>query len=568
MGVICRGAGPYRLAILAFAAVNLAIALAVGDYQTLHGDEWTYVRRIVQDGLIGGILHPPNAKYALPVPLTVYWAFLNFFGLGSYLPFRLLTVALLATNGLLLFELARRHAGAVVACTLACLTVLLGSAGVVVAISLRSPSLMALAAGLGALLALERRTRRGDVAALALLCLSVACHPLGLAFIAGAAIVLAGRRWRSAWREAWIVVPPAALAFALVQLTSPPPGVQASLSDRVHNAVHFLPDTFVATVAGASGLFEPVWERSQDFHTPLAAVVAALLLLAVALAFALRSDRRLAILAAATVALALFAGPLLAPGAQRAPAVERYVYPNTVALLLVLAVSLGGLTGGRRLRTPALAAGAAAFAFAVSANGLALKRASVELSANADYVRAELAAFDLADGGLRERSLYPDSYRQVLGRHRLYLSPGLYRKVKADFGSPAWSPGELRARPEAVQADADRTLALIIGLRPVAGGGPARLETPSAPRPCRRRAAGASRPGLARVPERVPLLVDAPSASVELWLGRFAPPSYPLGRIAPGRPVILRIPATAGGASWRLGWRPASAPLRVCAGAG
>ena len=66
-----------------------------------------------------------------------------------------------------------------------------------------------MSAGLGALLAFERRDRRGDLVACALLVVAISFSSLGLPFIAGAAVLVGWDRNRL--RRAWIVAVPAAL---------------------------------------------------------------------------------------------------------------------------------------------------------------------------------------------------------------------------------------------------------------------------------------------------------------------------------------------------------------------
>ena len=59
--------------------------------------------------------------------------------------------------------------------------------------AIRIPALIAVACGLGSLLVLERRDRRGDIAATVLLGAAVASHPLGLSFLAAAAVLVIAR---------------------------------------------------------------------------------------------------------------------------------------------------------------------------------------------------------------------------------------------------------------------------------------------------------------------------------------------------------------------------------------
>jgi hypothetical protein len=145
----------------------------------------------------GTLLMPHNHLIALP--RVIYTTSLPVFG-PEYLPLRLIGVTGVLVSAGLFFVLARRRIGTV-ALPPTIVLLFLGSAWDVVVSPIGIPFLSAVAAGLGALLALERRGRAGDVAACALSLIAVASHSFGLVFLVGVAmaVLLDTNRLRRAW---------------------------------------------------------------------------------------------------------------------------------------------------------------------------------------------------------------------------------------------------------------------------------------------------------------------------------------------------------------------------------
>ena len=164
-------------------------------------DEWAYI--LNYDGWTPEALLKPAAGHLVGFPMLIYRATIELFGIDSYLPFRVEYLFLrLLTVGIFYLYVRRRIGDW--ALIPAALLLLLGSAWEVMLSSLFMPHQMALAAGLGALLALDARSRRGDVLTCALLLLAVGSLELGLAFAAGVALEIGLTDGRRAWRRAWI----------------------------------------------------------------------------------------------------------------------------------------------------------------------------------------------------------------------------------------------------------------------------------------------------------------------------------------------------------------------------
>ncbi len=162
--------------------------------------------------------------------------------------------ALWAVVGLV-FELARRRVGAAAALAPCIVLLFLGFAREQLLWPLDFNTAASLAAGLGAVLAIEREDRRGDVLACVLLAVSIAMIELGLAFALGIALWLVISRPRpassTAWlhlRRAWIVAIPVVLYAAWYVWAR-----KFGQSETHSGNAHLLPETFMHGAAAAMG---------------------------------------------------------------------------------------------------------------------------------------------------------------------------------------------------------------------------------------------------------------------------------------------------------------------------
>ena len=296
-------------AILALAMVLATAALLYwGRGQVMVGDDLFYAQRLAESSLGHAILH--SNLYLIALPMVLYKAMFELFGIGSYLPYRLVAIALGLLCVALFYAIARRRIGGLFALFPTVLLLFYGSGGEELLTGTRIPSLFAIASGLGAILALEREDRRGDAIATVLLCVSATSHPTGLGFLAASAILIAFRPSPRRWTTAWVVAVPAALVAAFLlfyQRTADTPhqGIVDVLSfERASWTM------LTAAVSGLSGvLSEPVFNR------PLADVASALLLVVICVGAALRWRRlRPTFWAAAGGLIVLLAATRLSPG--------------------------------------------------------------------------------------------------------------------------------------------------------------------------------------------------------------------------------------------------------------
>ena len=149
--------------LLVVGAAMAAAALLLGYWgrgEWFGDDDLGYAVRLATDPLGHALLHPPPDKYLIAFPLLVYKALFETFGLDSYRPYRVIGILLVLLCAGLLFVLLRRWLPERFAVPPTLLMLFFGAGSEVVVTPVRIPSQIALAAGLGMMLALERRDRR------------------------------------------------------------------------------------------------------------------------------------------------------------------------------------------------------------------------------------------------------------------------------------------------------------------------------------------------------------------------------------------------------------------------
>jgi hypothetical protein len=549
------------LIVLAGAMVlSVAALLWMGRDQVIRGDNLEYASRLATQGVWHPLLDTPPNKYLIAVPLVVYRVMFGIFGLDSYFPYRVLAIALVLVSGGLFYALVRRHVGYLLALPATILLLFFGSGWEEVLTAIRLPSLIAVASGLGALLALEKRTLPWDVIAAVLLTVAVASHPTGVAFTAAATVVVLfcpmPRRLRSAWV---FLIPVAAFALWYFIWRSTTPTILPNTASDVFLFVRQSWVMLSATVTGLSGILPiPVYRQ------PLAEVVGALLFAFLVAVTALRFRRLPPLYWAALLGLAvlLVSTRLSVGGFLRRPDEVRYLYPETILFLLAFA----GLAAGVRL--PRWAQGAVTVVLLLGlVSNFAMLRNGGDISRQKSQVTTgQLSAYRIAGDDVNR------NYRPT----PLDTTAGQGLAAMARFGSPALTPAELLRASALTRSSADRTLAGSLGIRP----------TPTSQRPNRSgpppdvvdAASGRATPkggcvdlapngadqlvvALSLPPQGVQISSsDLPH--VRLVLGRFAPPTVDLPSVD-ARSAILRTPAGRATIPWKL--RVASQqPASVC----
>jgi hypothetical protein len=453
----------YTVLVLAF-VLAAALILGWGRGQTFINDEWTYL--VIDRGWSLKTLLTPQNGHLIVLPLLVYKGLFSTVGADSHLPFQVTTVVLHLTVVLLFFQLVRSRLPLVAAVALSVLVAFFGAGWDTLMGAYELPNLTGMAAGLGMLLALERRTPGGDVAACALLALALASFSVGIAFALGAllSIWLCGRQQ---WQRAWIVLVPAALYiswFAWARKF----GQSELTAEAASSLFSGIAAQLAAICAGISGLFRvpgsadlpALVEIRPEWGYPLALVFVALLALHVR-----RAPRSVHFWTVAGTLLVYLALVAVGLSPARAPNASRYVYMGGILALLLVAEL------GRDIRW-STASGLVAlviFALALMANAAELRAGGRLFEAEGATNRATLAALELSSDRV-DPAFFVEDGNAAHSHPDMFFSASAYFDATRAFGSPAFSLGQLLGTGEQAREAADQELvrALDLAVEPVA----------------------------------------------------------------------------------------------------
>jgi hypothetical protein len=525
---------------------------------TFYYDEWNFLMNR-RDWTMDTFLEPHNEHLVL-VPVAVYKLLFVTVGIDEYAPYR---VALILGHLLcvaLIFLVVRRRVGDVLAGIVAVPILFLGTAWQDLLWPFQLGYLTSIAAGLGSLLALERRTVAGDIAASVLIAVALASGSIGIPVVVLVVVELVARR--EPLRRLWLVGAPVTLYLLWSIVYGNPraaPGAQEGLWPLLRQNI---PDTPGYMASAAAGAFGALTGWGIDWGRPLFILTA----IGIALWFVTGrhfSPRALAVLAAAAAYWGL-TGLLRAQ--LNTPAESRYLYFGAILLVLLGVEFLQGV----QLSNRALALlGVLALVFSVSNFG-PLQDGSRVLQDTAGLVAPALGALEVA-GPATDPTYRPDPVRAP------DVTAGRYFETIEELGSPADSPDEIRRRREPERQAADTVLAqaLRLGLRPGS------LSPSSGQRPRIDAAASGKvtfRPGCvtlgptaadAHIDLAVPptgiAITTSGDAPVEVRLRRFADtfPPGPIDTVVARSTEILKIPEHAATDPWHLRLTP-SEPVRAC----
>lgn len=543
-------------AIVVWAALGLWLTRGT----TFYSDEYTYF--IANRGFAPKAILAPHNGHLIAVIRLIYAAVFKLFG-PDYVVFRLLEVFGVALVATLFFVRAARAVGPFVALVPSVLLLFLGAAAPEVTLSsLGITHLYCIAAGLGALIAIETGSRRGDLAACALLVLSVVTFSFGLVFVAGLAVSVLLRQDR--WRRSWICLVPVAvylLWLAAPKLTGPvyssTTGFQLSNVLLIPN---FAADALAAVGAAVTGLgtdFSNSGSVADAVTSPWGYVVAAIAVAALALRLR-RGAVPVQLWTSLTILVAFWVSIAVVSGLNRYPYSQRYVYMGTVAVLLVATDALRGI----RLSHVAIIGLVAVAILSLGANLSRLRAAGGFLRANGSSLRAALSAIEIAGDHGTAGFFGPPHGLPATPDPRLFLSAAAistgggtrpYLAAVRRNGSPAFTLAELRAQPDGVREQADESLINLLQLHLV----PAPVQAIGKCLPVAGN--GAPRDFTIRPPG---VVLRFPTAE-KVTLRRFAASApFPLGAVSGDRFFALRVPADGAPDPWHLTVPPGS--LTVC----
>jgi hypothetical protein len=555
-----------RIALAAMMAVTAAMVLHETRGTAIWFDEWSWVldRR---GGGLGTLLEPHNGHFSL-VPLLLYKALFATAGIDDYTPYRVMVVVGHLACGGLLYAYARPRIGPFAALLPAAVLLLLGPAWQNFLWPFQIAWLISLASGLGALLALDRDDRRGEIVACVLLALALASSGIGIAIAAGLLVEVVWRR-----RPAWVVAAPIA-GYALWWIAYQD-------TDFFRHNVTVAPKFAAEAAGGALAAVTGLSEARVDVNGTLIDAGAALvwgrpLVLAAAavLIWRLVALRPVPVRLAALLAMA--ATFWLLGGLQRAqiqsPDASRYLYVGALFVLLIAVELLRGVRVGRWIAALAVVL----TGLAVVSNVGDLRAGGRNLRAQADVTRADLGALVLA------RDTVPPGYHAAFipGVPFVQIDAKEYFAAARELGSIADSPAELAAASEQGRLAADAELANLGQLLPRPSS-----ERPGATPPevdattggtvhteagcvLFRPAAATPAGTVAELQVTVPtggMLLTATGGRATVALRRFAAtfPRDPSARLATGGSSVLRPGTDRATQPWHARLRP-EAGVTVC----
>lgn len=539
-------------------ALSAALILATAEGQSFAVDEIFYLGRTAEDSgrivqyesLSSEYLLAPFDGHLQLGGKLIYEATFAVAG-ADYTAFVLVNVLALCACVALVFELARRRVGTLAALPPCVLLLFLGFAREVLLWPFDLHTLAAIAFGLGAFLALERDDRRGDALACALLVLSVTTIEVGLALLAGVAVLVLLRPDRL--RRAWIFLLPAALYAAwwiwARKFGQDESAISIDNVDLIPKTVFHSAAAVLGALTGTNPVIPATYITAVTWFGKGLAVVAGV---AVALRLA---HRRVPAALWAWLAALLFYWVLMG-AAARPPEGMRYVFFGAVGALLVAAAAFDRPPG----RWVTLAVVVIAV-LALPAN-LAQMRSGHESDAlheEAAISRTEFAMLELAAERVDPAYVASDdpNVSGIGGGLPFGISAGAYLRSVERNGSPAFTLADLRGQSEELRRIADVTLADAVRLRPKV------VAEPASPAACRT-VAPAPGAGTASVPLPPGRTVygSAGARPVTIGLRRFADgESGVLEELPPGSWRSIEIPADAAPEPWRAVVRGA---IAVC----
>ena len=504
---------------------------------TLWFDDWILAQEYDENSL-SGFVQPHNGHPTL-VPVLVYRLLFATVGIDGSSAFRAVGVGGHLLVVAVLFCYALRRAGIGVALLAAVLILFLGPGWQNIIWGLQIGWLVSVAAGLGALLALDRRDRAGDLAACGLILVSIASSGPGIAIAAGLIVEVVRTR---ELRATWIVLAPFGV-FAVWWLAFQDSG---AVRRAVTAAPGFVADSAASTLAALTGLSGPLLTEETvtlGWGRPLAVAAAALIV------WRLWSMERVP--TRVLTLLAMLGAFWILTALQRAgigpAAASRYVYVGAV-LIVALGVELvHGVAIGRRAW---LLVGAAA-AIVTVANVGDMRSGAAFLRDQGLLTRLGLTATEIA-----RPVLEPDQpVTGIAGYPLVLVRADRYFEMARDIGTPAATVDELAGAPENFRRAADDQLAEMHGItlqsaEPPASGTAPVVDAATGGDATTRDGCVVFTPAAAGPAEPAPSLdVTVPGGGLVITgastvaLRRFADgfADEPIGRVAPGGSGLLEI---------------------------
>jgi hypothetical protein len=527
--------------LAAASAVSAVLLIALCSRLTFLIDDWDFL--LHRRGISVDTFMVPHGEHPSMSLIAVYKAIQATIGMESITPYAVVATLTFIASVVVFFVWASRRVGERLALLAALPLLFLGTAWEDLLTPFQLGYFAPMACGLGALLLLDRRDRRGNAWCCALLVIALTFQSLGLVFVVGATVAMAldrSIRWR-----AWVVAVPFIL-YCLWWIGWHSDANQFTFDNLATSPAYVL-DGFSASTAALFG-----FGGGLDWGRPL---FAGLVLLAGLRLFQLPAVPRGFWVA---LALGLTFWLLIALNASfgRAPDASRYAYPGAIFVLMCVAELVAGYRPSRAV----FAAGLAVVVVAIAGNLWALHDGFRKSRDATEIVRGDLAGLEIAADTV-DPKLVLDGANSGFNYFTL-VDAGSYLSAADKFGSPAYSPDELLEAPEASKVAADKVVAAALGLH---------LEPVSDPNPvpgsaCERISGTGDGPGSATVPSGGALLMSLKPPGAEVLVRRFSQDSWPvdLGLVPPHGAATLEIPPDRSDRPWQVSVEAGGSTLAVC----
>ncbi len=530
------------LALLALAMVlSVWLGLSLNSVMTFYADEWDPLLSRSGWGL-DQIFAPFNGHPTM-IPMAIYKTVQEVFGMDSARPIQAIhAVLLLLMNGALFLYLKRR-VGDWAALIGTVMVLFLGAAFEILLYSFAMNFTGAIAVGIGALVALDRDDRKGDIAASFLLLVGVFFSMVIVPFIVAVAAEWAlnprDRRGR-------IFVPGVSLGVLVVWWLIW--GQNSDESTVVVSNFLLLPDTaFDAIGSGFTSLFGLATGYGNEPNQPNLIWGKVMAIVAVAIAWwrikVIGSPPRgFLVVAAGLLTYLLLLGMSLSD--QRQPTFSRFQLPLVIFILMIASTLLEGI----RIGAAWLVAGTVVAALSINAGiGLMRERVEERWEPAGLYVRTWLTGTELAGADALPA-------RELQLRMPVMVGVGDYLDASERYGSPALNRSEISALEPAELTWVDG------GFINASGAGLDADPPASKPSTCRPAAAAPIelKPGRYRVENET-------KGEVTVLVARLGPtPGTNIGAVLPGSAAGLNLPAGELAEPWQVSFEPGAGRIRLC----
>jgi hypothetical protein len=435
---------------------SACLLLYLGSKLTFLLDDWEFL--LYRHGVNLDSVLDPHGEHISALPVLIYKALQATVGMGSALPYRVVSVAFFLLSAALLFVYLRRRVGDWPALAATAIVLFLGAAWEDLLWDFQMAYFGSVATGLGALLALEREDRRGEAVACALLVVSILFSSLGVSFAIGAAVhvLLLGERRR----RLYVFLVPLAV-YGLWWLGW---GHTAESALSFHNVVR-TPLYVINGLANAVGSATGLTNDSVTVHDRLIWARPLTVVLVFLAAWRLYRLPRIPhwfwVVLAVAGSFWVLAGFNQIPG--REASASRYQYLGVVFLFMLAAELLRPqLERGLRIGRKTLAAIAVVTVFSVASNLDQLHDAySGTYHPISQLEKAGLGALDLTEATVEPGFVLSED---VVDTGFVNVDAGSYFAARDRYGSPAYSEAEIAAAPQFVRYAADKVLFGALGI--------------------------------------------------------------------------------------------------------